>query len=169
MLNDFAPTTPKVCRNPDQARKPPTEVQRAFDAVLKPLATLCAAERDISGVGQGDPAFDEWFRDAEAARSAVVSAARAVVLSMPRSRSDQRFRSACYALSTVLCASDAEPFASAASFLQRQADQFRDPAGGAPQAASLFRSFCEAFNFLMTLPDYTLESPSFAPEIALAA
>jgi hypothetical protein len=149
--------------------KPPADAQSAFQALLIPLATLYAAERDISGIDHGDPAFDEWFRDAEAARSAVVSAARAVVLAMPRSRTDQRFRSACYALSTVLSASDAEPFASAASFLQCQAVQFCDPAGGSLQAATLFRGFYEAFDFLMTLPDYTLESLSFAPEIALAA
>ncbi|WP_054004527.1 hypothetical protein [Cypionkella psychrotolerans] len=137
--------------------------------LLAPLAVLCAAERDICGAGQGDPAFDGWFRDAEAARSAVVSAAKAVVLATPQSRVDQQFRSACYALTTLLCTSDAEPFASATSFLQRQAVEFCDPAGGFAQAASLFRSFYEAFDFLMTLPDYTLEPLSFAPEIALAA
>jgi hypothetical protein len=55
-----------------------TTAERAFVDLTARLEDLCLAETDLDCAPFADIAFDDWFRDAEAARTAAITAARFV-------------------------------------------------------------------------------------------
>lgn len=68
-----------VTTMPSGVTKPATQhfvhspISRGFSKLLGALASYIEAERDITHAWSFDPAFDEWTRDAEAARTQVLT------------------------------------------------------------------------------------------------
>ncbi|MDP2079593.1 MAG: hypothetical protein U0934_20790 [Pseudotabrizicola sp.] len=141
----------------------------AFTTLVRSMQTLCAAERDIAGISSGDFAFDDWFRDAEVARSAVVSAAEAVILVMAPTATDRRFRIVALNFEALLLTKDAAKYAFLAEALSSTAWFYTVPGRGprAARATALLQTFRHYFGLLLSFSDYTPEPP-FAPAMAMA-
>lgn len=141
----------------------------AFNSLVKTMHTLCAAERDILGLAPGDPAFDAWFRDAENARAAVVSASEGVILAMSLTPTDRRFRIVALNLEAMLLTQEAHKYSFIAGAMLNSAWIYTVPGRGprAARATALLQTFRHYFELLMNLPDYTPEPP-YALAMAMA-
>lgn len=142
--------------------------ENAFSSLVAATRTLCAAERDTVGMHCGDPAFDEWLRDAETARAAVVAAAEGVVMAMSHTATDKRFRIVALNLEAMLLTQDAGKYSRFAEALLSSKWLYNVPGRG-PRAArgtALLHEFRKQLDLLLSLPDYTPEPPC-APAMAM--
>lgn len=65
-----------------------TEISCRFSRLIGEISTYIEAERDIENAASWDPAFLHWHRDAEAARSSVLSSVDHIQISVPERRED---------------------------------------------------------------------------------
>ena len=82
-----APTTPSGVTKPT-AHYTQTEISRRFSRLIGEISTYIEAERDIEDAASWDPAFQDWHRDAEAARGSVLSSIDHIRVSVPKRRED---------------------------------------------------------------------------------
>lgn len=132
-------------------------VEFAFAAMVASMRTLYCVERDIAGMDAGDPAFDQWFRDAESARAATVAAADAVIMCTTLTATDRRFRIVARNFEAMLLTQDAETHAFISEALM-STGWFYNVAGRGPRAAratALLRQFRHCLGLLLSIPDYT--------------
>lgn len=141
-----------------------------FSELVQRLIELVRAERDIAGIAHGDLAFDRWFRDAEVARAAAVSAAEAVILAMAPTATDRRFRVVALNFEAMLLTKDAAKYTVLAEALSSTAWFYTVPGRGprAARATMLLQTFRHHFGVLLSFPDYTPEPPC-TPAMAMAA
>jgi hypothetical protein len=148
-----------------------TETEIAFAALIAKTEALCMAERDIAGLDAGDPAFDQWFRDAERARAATIAAADAVIMCMTVTAADRRFRIVARNFEAMLLTQDAKSHAFVSEALMSTA-WFYNVAGRGPRAAratGLLRQFRHLLGLLLSMPDYTPEPGVSMPAASMAA
>ena len=140
-----------------------------FSNLVLRLTELVAAERDIAGLCAWDPAFDDWLRDAEAARAAVVSAAEAVIMAMSPTATDRRFRVVALNFEAMLLTTDAAKYAILAEAMLSSAWIYTVPGRGprAARATALLKAFRHHLGVLLSFSDYTPEPPC-APAVAMA-
>lgn len=149
-----------------------TTIVGAFAQMVQCLVNLCAAERDVSGSDSFDPAFDRWFREAEAARAAVLAAADSVIMSLAPTATDRRFVAVARCFEAMLQTHDAIKYANTAQAMLQQAWFYYVPGRGArvARASALLQVFRHHFGILMSLPDYApVTSLVQNEELALAA
>lgn len=156
---------------PTRVSEAPGESEFAFAALVRATATLCVAERDVSGSDSFDPAFDDWFREAESARAAVVSAAEAVILSMTLTATDRRFRIVALHFEAMLLTQDASTYALYSDFLTTTGWLYNVAGRGtrAGRATILLQQFRHNLGLLLHLPDYAPEQAVAAPMATMAA
>lgn len=150
-------------------------LERAFSDLVDLLSKLVLAERDVMGLPFGDPAFDRWLSDAEAARAAVVDAAGAVVMLHIKTAAERNFRSVAMHFESLLLTQDAGHYDFTRRFLQSAAWLYT-PRGRGPavmRANALLRAFRAEFGQLMALPDYmpgldAAADPGMDPDDALS-
>lgn len=130
--------------------------EAAFTVLLERLGELCAAERDVVGLPDGDPAFDAWLSEAELAREAAMAAAEAVILAWTETPADLRFRGVALNFEALLLTDDGGRYNRLALGLLRERLFWTVPGPGprAERARALLRAFRKQFLRLLTLPDY---------------
>jgi hypothetical protein len=135
---------------------PATPAEAAFTVLLARLGELYAAERDVVGLPDGDPAFDAWLSEAELAREAAKAAAEAVILVWTETPADLRFRGVALNFEALLLTDDAGRYNRLALGLLRERLFWTVPGPGprAERARALLRAFRKQFLRLLTLPDY---------------
>lgn len=146
------------------------EGEKAFSALVAATQSLCAAERDIAGLSTWEPAFDDWIRDAEKARAAVVTAAEAVIMAMCQTGTDRRFRIVALNFEGMLLTQDAAKYAHVADAMLSSAWMYTVPGRGprAARATALLQQFRHYLGLLLGYPDYMPEPPC-EPAMAIAA
>ena len=82
-----SPTTPRDVTKPTD-HYTHTEISRRFSRLIGEISTYIEAERDIEDAASWDPAFLHWHRDAEAARSTVLSSIDHIRVSVAERRED---------------------------------------------------------------------------------
>ncbi len=143
----------------------------AFTRFVDNLEKLIDAERDAVGLPCHDLAFDTWLSEAEAARTAVIEAADAVVFPPCRTVADLRFRIIARDFETMMLTSDPVRYASKHEFLSTAGWLYS--ARGLGQkvgpAATLLRACQVRFAQLFALPDYAPETQSCTTASVAAA
>lgn len=139
-----------------------TSAALAFETFLVRLGKLVAAEQDAVGLPCHDLTFDTWLSEAEAARTAVIAAAEAVVFAPCRTVADLRFRIIARDFETMMLTSDPVRYASKHEFLSTAVWLYSARGLGhkAGQAATLLHACRLQFNRLFALPDYAPEMQS---------
>lgn len=127
----IAITTPSGVSKPASQHFFHSPVSRAFSSLVGAMAVYIEAERDITHARSFDPAFDDWTRDAEAARARVLTLVDAVRSArMTRSEDLPLFRMAmmCYAM---IEADSSEEFITAQQVLTSTPSLFTCTSAGA--------------------------------------
>lgn len=132
----------------------------AFTQFVDSLGKLIDAERDVVGLPSHDAAFDTWLSEAEAARTAVIGAAEAIVFAPCRTVADLRFRIIARDFETMMLTSDPVRYASKHEFLSTTGWLYSARGLGqkAGPAATLLRACQVRFAQLFDLPDYAPET-----------
>lgn len=155
------------------AIKPQVEtasVEQAFSLFVTCIGTLLEAERPLSSAMYGDPAFDDWFRAAEAARVAVLAAADGVIHAPVATVTDLRFRAVALNFEAILLTTDPMAYARYHSFFRHEAWLFYAPGRGTRVqcANQLLRAVRQHLTVLLACDDY-LPEPMNAVNAPLAA
>lgn len=152
--------------------KPFSTSEIAFARLVNATMALCAAERDVSGLSAFDPAFDTWFREAEAARAAVLAAADAVIMAGAPTATDRRFIAVTRNFEAMMLTDDPVRYAGTAEAMLQMGWLYHVRGRGpcTARANVLLQAFRHHFGILMNLPDY---APATAlvqnDDLALAA
>lgn len=138
----------------------PAVAEQAFSTFVVRLGTLCEAERPLCAAMYGDPAFDDWFRAAEVARSAVLAAADAVVHAPVASATDMRFRAVALNFEAMLLTTNPTKYAGYFSFFRNEARLFYVAGRGArvQHANNLLRTCRRHLMLLLSCEDYLPEA-----------
>ena len=135
-------------------------VEQAFSILVTCVGTLLEAERPLSSAMYGDPAFDDWFRAAEAARLAVLAAADGVIHAPVASATDLRFRAVALNLEAMLLTTNPTKYARYFHFFRNEARLFYVPGRGVrvQRANNLLRDFRQHLVALLDCEDYQPEA-----------
>lgn len=101
-----------------------TEISRTFSRLIGSVSGYIEAERDIEDAASWDPAFLDWHRDAEGARSAVLSSIDHIRVSAAVRPEDLPLKRMALLLFALIETESSSEFLRLAACLDRHADLF---------------------------------------------